>query len=114
MKAFYDSSWRAGPTSRPVRNPFNEEIFEEAPDFGPEILDQVLPALAGGAADMLDLGKETHHAIFVRFAELLAEHAEELIHQIQLEQGKPFWEAKGEFEGALSSASALADNPSLI
>ena len=114
MNGFYDSKWQSGDVMRPVRNPFDEHQFEEAPDYGPEVLDRAIDGMARGSAALGSLSREDHHSIFVRLHTIMSERREELIKLIQIEQGKPFREADSEFGGALLSVESLANDASLI
>lgn len=114
MKAFFNSAWQQCDTIRPVHNPFDESVIGEVPDLEPGVLDEALAGLSQGSLDLVALGREGHHAIFVRLHELLRQNARELSRQIQTEQGKPFQEATAEVDGAIQSVEVLADNPSLI
>ena len=114
MRGFFNSEWQAGGSVRPVHNPFDDSVIGEAPDLGPEVLDQALEGLSQGSRDLVDLGREEHHAIFVRLHYLLRKNSDELVRQIQSEQGKPYQQAVFEVDGTIQSVEVLADNPSLI
>lgn len=114
MKAFYASEWRSGDVMKPVRNPFDESTIEEAPDYSPEVLDAALNGLSMGTADLRDLGREDHHAVFVRLHKIMLRDRMRLTRQIQIEQGKPLYEAVAEVQGAIQSVETLALDPCLI
>lgn len=114
MNAFFGTKWQFSGKIRQVHNPYTEEVIGEVPDLGPEVLDETFRCLESGCADLANLGKEDHHAIFDRFVQILRSQRNELIQLIQIEQGKPFHEASQEYENALNSVEILADNGSLI
>ncbi len=114
MKAFFESEWRSTEKVRAIRNPFDESIIDTVPSLEVEHLSRALDGLQQGSQAMLDLGREDHHAIFVRLRDRMEANSGALIRLIQTEQGKPLREATNEFNAAAHSISVLAENASLI
>lgn len=114
MKAFYAGEWRFDGPVKKVRNPFDESVIGEVPDLEPEILDLAIDGLSNGCEELKNMSRETHHAIFRNLLEILKSNRNELVGLLQIEQGKPVYEARMEWDSMIQSIEVLADNASLI
>ncbi|MDF1751900.1 MAG: aldehyde dehydrogenase family protein [Verrucomicrobiales bacterium] len=113
MKGFYNSKWQ-GEIFRPTRNPFDNSVNDEVPVFGPEVLDDTFAGLEKGRLEMSTLSREAHQEIFIKLLEIVTRSKNDLVHLIQVEQGKPLREAVMEYESGRHSIEILAENGSLM
>ncbi|MFA9430269.1 aldehyde dehydrogenase [Egicoccus sp. AB-alg2] len=87
----------AGGDARPVQDPATLEEIATVRDATPEDVDRAVRAAQGAFPAWAATDVQKRAGIVRKAADLLQEHADELVASLVREQGKPTLEAKGEF-----------------
>ena len=99
-----DGTWRTAATARTisVTDPATDEVIAEVPSCGAEDVQDAIDAAAAALPAWRARTADDRGRVLRRFADLVADHAEELAGLIAREGGKPVAEARGEVGYGLS------------
>jgi acyl-CoA reductase-like NAD-dependent aldehyde dehydrogenase len=95
--------------TQPVYNPATRSVFAQVPDASPAQLDEAVGAARAAFANWSKTPMEERQAALERYADLIVEHAEEIMALLTREQGKPRagaeWEVLGSADWLRATAS---------